>query len=198
MLYLNYFFFSSRRRHTRWPRDWSSDVCSSDLKVGQRRFRLEYNRVHLIKNGSGKGILCQADVVGTVRFSSLAHFKILMIEPQFPGNFKVLLRYHPEPAQQPLPVSFCSFVQINPGEPGGVVTAEPVAAGKVGQEVSVRAGHLVLDQRPCFGDPVDLASCEMLHQLCLIFKIAQIYPVDRRLSPDIATISPFRSEEHTS
>src|SRR5207253_7792104 len=23
----------SRRRHTRWPRDWSSDVCSSDLKV---------------------------------------------------------------------------------------------------------------------------------------------------------------------
>src|SRR6266508_6259524 len=26
------FFFSSRRRHTRWPRDWSLDVCSSDLK----------------------------------------------------------------------------------------------------------------------------------------------------------------------
>src|SRR5690625_7787157 len=25
------YFFSSRRRHTRWPRDWSSDVCSSDL-----------------------------------------------------------------------------------------------------------------------------------------------------------------------
>src|SRR5207253_5034095 len=25
------FFFSSRRRRTRWPRDWSSDVCSSDL-----------------------------------------------------------------------------------------------------------------------------------------------------------------------
>src|SRR5207253_5053356 len=28
---LVFFFFSSRRRHTRWPRDWSSDVCSSDL-----------------------------------------------------------------------------------------------------------------------------------------------------------------------
>src|SRR5690348_18482433 len=25
-------FFSSRRRHTRWTGDWSSDVCSSDLK----------------------------------------------------------------------------------------------------------------------------------------------------------------------
>src|SRR5580704_6503075 len=27
------FFFSSRRRHTRWTGDWSSDVCSSDLTV---------------------------------------------------------------------------------------------------------------------------------------------------------------------
>src|SRR3712207_8893575 len=27
------FFFSSRRRHTRYWRDWSSDVCSSDLRV---------------------------------------------------------------------------------------------------------------------------------------------------------------------
>src|SRR6266508_2638805 len=31
MTYFFFFFFSSRRRHTRWPRDWSSDVCSSDL-----------------------------------------------------------------------------------------------------------------------------------------------------------------------
>src|SRR5947209_8994820 len=30
------FFFSSRRRHTRYWRDWSSDVCSSDPKL--RRF----------------------------------------------------------------------------------------------------------------------------------------------------------------
>src|SRR5690606_39560150 len=28
----NRFYFSSRRRHTRFSRDWSSDVCSSDLK----------------------------------------------------------------------------------------------------------------------------------------------------------------------
>src|SRR5207253_7714109 len=27
---------SSRRRHTRWPRDWSSDVCSSDLRAASR------------------------------------------------------------------------------------------------------------------------------------------------------------------
>src|SRR5690606_41011734 len=30
-----YFFFSSRRRHTRFSRDWSSDVCSSDLVEAQ-------------------------------------------------------------------------------------------------------------------------------------------------------------------
>src|SRR3712207_685695 len=29
------FFFSSRRRHTRYWRDWSSDVCSSDLEVAE-------------------------------------------------------------------------------------------------------------------------------------------------------------------
>src|SRR5690606_41190220 len=30
---VHFFFFSSRRRHTRFSRDWSSDVCSSDLHV---------------------------------------------------------------------------------------------------------------------------------------------------------------------
>src|SRR2546430_13510575 len=30
------FFFSSRRRHTRFDCDWSSDVCSSDLAVSGR------------------------------------------------------------------------------------------------------------------------------------------------------------------
>src|SRR5215208_5410445 len=44
-----FFFFSSRRRHTRWPRDWSSDVCfpistgqlpsSDDPTLGSMRFR---------------------------------------------------------------------------------------------------------------------------------------------------------------
>src|SRR3712207_6881105 len=29
----DFFFFSSRRRHTRYWRDWSSDVCSSDLEI---------------------------------------------------------------------------------------------------------------------------------------------------------------------
>src|SRR5690606_40779990 len=32
----SFFFFSSRRRHTRFSRDWSSDVCSSDLGHNQQ------------------------------------------------------------------------------------------------------------------------------------------------------------------
>src|SRR5207253_8435132 len=46
----DYFFFSSRRRHTRWPRDWSSDVCSSDLAAKDHREslqRLEENKREL-------------------------------------------------------------------------------------------------------------------------------------------------------
>src|SRR5882672_11695709 len=35
VLLLFFFFFSSRRRHTRSLCDWSSDVCSSDLRPGR-------------------------------------------------------------------------------------------------------------------------------------------------------------------
>src|SRR2546422_702595 len=35
---VRFFFFSSRRRHTRCSRDWSSDVCSSDLSGGGTYF----------------------------------------------------------------------------------------------------------------------------------------------------------------
>src|SRR6266576_2910475 len=36
-----FFFFSSRRRHTRSLRDWSSDVCSSDLALARQLRHLE-------------------------------------------------------------------------------------------------------------------------------------------------------------
>src|SRR5437870_12848772 len=43
------FSFSSRRRHTRWPRDWSSDVCSSDLPALERirKFMLHLGEIGL-------------------------------------------------------------------------------------------------------------------------------------------------------
>src|SRR2546430_4360914 len=44
---LIFFFFSSRRRHTRFDCDWSSDVCSSDLLDAWRTIQ----RSHAIANG---------------------------------------------------------------------------------------------------------------------------------------------------
>src|SRR5690606_40486253 len=47
----SYFFFSSRRRHTRFSRDWSSDVCSSDLRpllIFSRDEILSYAKQHHI------------------------------------------------------------------------------------------------------------------------------------------------------
>src|SRR5581483_7588993 len=40
-----FFFFSSRRRHTRYWRDWSSDVCSSDLRGARPRARSARRRM---------------------------------------------------------------------------------------------------------------------------------------------------------
>src|SRR3989449_3293821 len=45
------FFFSSRRRHTRCSRDWSSDVCSSDLKSSTRILKLG---TETVGEGAGK------------------------------------------------------------------------------------------------------------------------------------------------
>src|SRR2546430_2994781 len=49
----NFFFFSSRRRHTRFDCDWSSDVCSSDLScIGVSRSSLPA--------ASDRGLPCRA------------------------------------------------------------------------------------------------------------------------------------------
>src|SRR3712207_9531134 len=66
----NVFFFSSRRRHTRYWRDWSSDVCSSDLAAGcsvdvtnvdeVRRMVAQavdgHGGLHILVNNAGIGI----------------------------------------------------------------------------------------------------------------------------------------------
>src|SRR5699024_11920455 len=48
-----FFFFSSRRRHTRSKRDWSSDVCSSDLSLEQIAASLDADDItaHLYTKG---------------------------------------------------------------------------------------------------------------------------------------------------
>src|SRR5215813_5997362 len=50
------FFFSSRRRHTRCGRDWSSDVCSSDLKQELRTWAKDDPIDALLLTAFGGGI----------------------------------------------------------------------------------------------------------------------------------------------
>src|SRR5437868_7228080 len=69
LLFLRSFFFSSRRRHTRSKRDWSSDVCSSDLGG----FILPNARVDVLlsrrqKNAtSGKDVITSEIILQNVR-----------------------------------------------------------------------------------------------------------------------------------
>src|SRR5258707_7658701 len=59
------FFFSSRRRHTRYWRDWSSDVCSSDLCATARRGSCSLPRA----NSSSKRF-CRPALVEEIRESA--------------------------------------------------------------------------------------------------------------------------------
>src|SRR5437763_7467510 len=56
------FFFSSRRRHTRYIGDWSSDVCSSDLKIDGKEQTLECD---FIAGCDGFHGICRASIPGS-------------------------------------------------------------------------------------------------------------------------------------
>src|SRR5437868_11313362 len=54
-MWVSTFFFSSRRRHTRSKRGWSSDVCSSDLRHRQRPDSLTGRVVKSVRDRGGGG-----------------------------------------------------------------------------------------------------------------------------------------------
>src|SRR5215467_1080522 len=78
-----FFFFSSRRRHTRLQGDWSSDVCSSDLELGDDadniRIDADGNRLFV---GFGKGAIAEIDVA---KKSKIAEFAV----PAHPEGFQL-------------------------------------------------------------------------------------------------------------
>src|SRR5256886_8278814 len=94
------FFFSSRRRHTRFDCDWSSDVCSSDLPsflaMGLRKRFDHVKRVRKIgwdadaartpddslfpKAGLTSNLACLEEIITHQIFSGLASFRIFVAE----------------------------------------------------------------------------------------------------------------------
>src|SRR5207302_4724903 len=61
------FFFSSRRRHTRFSRDWSSDVCSSDLQAA-----IVYDLFHVVAK-FGREVIDRVRVDETNRITRAGH-----------------------------------------------------------------------------------------------------------------------------
>src|SRR5215467_14847914 len=65
MLFVVFFFFSSRRRHTRLQGDWSSDVCSSDLEgLGPSPVQLEKFKTRTIVERMDEWIGEQRNLAG--------------------------------------------------------------------------------------------------------------------------------------
>src|SRR5437868_6730552 len=101
MISLFFFFFSSRRRHTRSKRDWSSDVCSSDLsriavvgETGSGKTTFAKLLTRLMDPASGRVTVDGVDL-REVRFSSLRE-RIVMV-PQdgflFDGTLEENIRF---------------------------------------------------------------------------------------------------------
>src|SRR3712207_1509341 len=64
-----FFFFSSRRRHTRYWRDWSSDVCSSDLVTTGVNTREIARASRLVSRLTGYAVQPNKAIVGRNAFS---------------------------------------------------------------------------------------------------------------------------------
>src|SRR3712207_8367164 len=66
-----FFFFSSRRRHTRYWRDWSSDVCSSDLAAaltaGARGCEVVFHAAAHVEEWGDPKVFHRINVLGTRR-----------------------------------------------------------------------------------------------------------------------------------
>src|SRR5205085_4231186 len=82
------FFFSSRRRHTRFDCDWSSDVCSSDLLSLPRLDLLAYRFVRLF--GDGDALADQVDLMVVLHLADVGHD--VLERDQLDGHFGFLDR----------------------------------------------------------------------------------------------------------
>src|SRR6266704_4168971 len=93
---LFFFFFSSRRRHTRSKRDWSSDVCSSDLQAGAFGEALDHgakaHRASCVPHAPAPLIRIEkpAEAVG----NGLAGMQIVIVWVRRPDGFRAVVEAH--------------------------------------------------------------------------------------------------------
>src|SRR5699024_10895221 len=91
------FFFSSRRRHTRSKRDWSSDVCSSDLGTAQYLSP---------EQARGETVDARSDIYST----GCLLYELLTGRPPFVGDSPVSVAYQHVREEPQLPSQFNSDV----------------------------------------------------------------------------------------
>src|SRR3712207_7071848 len=93
-----FFFFSSRRRHTRYWRDWSSDVCSSDLGV-----RLWVDGTRLVNNWTDHA---RTENSGTITLTAGVRYRLRMEFYENTGDAVARLLWSgPSVAKAPVPRS---------------------------------------------------------------------------------------------
>src|SRR5256886_17379337 len=86
---LCFFFFSSRRRHTRFDCDWSSDVCSSDLNMRT----LDAVRPETRRRVARETLEIYAPIANRLGLDSLfRELQELAFSNLYPGRYKVLAK----------------------------------------------------------------------------------------------------------
>src|SRR3989475_7811893 len=85
-----FFFFSSRRRHTRFDCDWSSDVCSSDLLDGGHCVATIHAEANAILQAAKNGVMIEGAEMYTTASPCWSCFKLIAnagIRTIFYGEF---------------------------------------------------------------------------------------------------------------
>src|SRR5690349_21994491 len=101
--FLLFFFFSSRRRHTRSLRDWSSDVCSSDL----------FDRLFLRIDSAGEQRECEKSLSGVrpCSHSSLPSARVSLVS-QVSGRYSVCQLTLAQADKVTVPAENCSCLTM--------------------------------------------------------------------------------------
>src|SRR5690625_7890477 len=128
-----FFFFSSRRRHTRWPRDWSSDVCSSDL-----------DKLGVIANLSAKAdrLLIGGGMVFT--FLAAKGYRVgnsLLEEDQVDTVKGYLETAADRGVQIVLPTDIVVAPEFKADSPATVVAADDMPTDQIGLDIGPEAGE---------------------------------------------------------